>query len=400
MSPNEASWEGSGVTVGQIETELQRLWRASDSDWNGEGRRPDIRTSVLNLVVYARNDDCRDRAVNAIEQLSGTHPSRSILIVAGNRSAPASIDARLTLQSHGAYAEFRQVCSEQLELRVHGPAMNHVASVALPLLAPDLPVFVWWPGEAPFGHSIFAQLRDAADRFMVDSSDFAKPSQEMALLHRAVGSSTSCVFSDFNWPRLAAWRELVAQLFDEPALLPYLQRLRAVWIECAPPQSPSASMHDVPQAMLLSGWLGSSLGLQPSELKIGTDHYALQLASEGRQGTLDVQVSSTSTGQSLAVRMIADAVGDLPSAEFSIALDRKTDQITSTVKMAGADPTVRRSVLPERDEGQLLFSELETFQRDEAYEQALAAAAQTVEPRQREAVRGPSVGVRGSGISG
>src|SRR5581483_11557460 len=59
------NWEGKAVSLGQIDAQLQRLWRSAGSDWDG-GRGPDVRTSVLNLIVYAHNEACANRASKAI----------------------------------------------------------------------------------------------------------------------------------------------------------------------------------------------------------------------------------------------------------------------------------------------------------------------------------------------
>ena len=113
VSTGAATWEGNTVSLGQIDGQLQRLWNAADTEWDGDGPRPDIRTSVLNLIAYAPDEACCERTTMALEQLSGTHPSRAIIIVPGNSHAESSIDCRMSIHSHGAYAEYRQVCSEQ-----------------------------------------------------------------------------------------------------------------------------------------------------------------------------------------------------------------------------------------------------------------------------------------------
>src|SRR5579862_9659334 len=94
-----ATWQGTGVSLGEIDKQLQRLWRAADSLWDGEGRRPDIRTSVLNLIVYARNEDCCGRAQAAIDHLSGTHPSRALIVIPGDPHGELTIDAQCSIVS-------------------------------------------------------------------------------------------------------------------------------------------------------------------------------------------------------------------------------------------------------------------------------------------------------------
>src|SRR5437762_1894256 len=53
VSTGAATWEGNTVSLGEIDGQLQRLWNSADTEWDGDGPRPDIRTSVLNLIASA-----------------------------------------------------------------------------------------------------------------------------------------------------------------------------------------------------------------------------------------------------------------------------------------------------------------------------------------------------------
>lgn len=387
MSEGEAVWEGKGVSVGQIESQMQRLYRTSDQDWDGEGRRPDIRASVLNLVVYAPNKDCCNRTVEALEHLSGTHPSRAIIIVPGDAHAAPSIDARLSIHSHGAYAEFRQVCSEQMVLTVNGQATHHLASIVMPLLAPDLPVFVWWPGELPVHHHVYGQLRELSDRFIVDSSDFDNPPHDLVSLRhsvRAAGAKTA--FSDFNWYRLEPWRDMLAGFFDLQNMRPYLDRVRGITIQCARGRDQGA--FDLSQALLLSGWFGSALGLHPDRREIGDDRYVLILGGASHQ--IDVSIEVTRVPKHpVTIRLNAEGHDGEPPAEFSLVLEPDSVHVAATVSLDGTSPMVRKTTLSDMEEAQLLFRELETFYHDPEYERALACAAALVDPNyRREQVKG------------
>jgi glucose-6-phosphate dehydrogenase assembly protein OpcA len=384
-----ATWEGKGVSLGKIDAELQRLWRAADSEWNGDGPRPDIRTSVLNLIVYAPDQACCDRTTAALEHLSGTHPSRAIIIVPGHaRDSETGIDCRLSIHSHGAYAEFRQVCSEQLVLWVHGQASQHLASIVMPLLAPDLPVFLWWPGETPFHHHVYGQLRDVADRFVVDSSDFAHPAQDLvAMSHSVHAAGQKTAFSDFNWARLAPWRELVASFFDAPQLRPYLERLQGIEIECAPVRD--RSVLDLPQALLLAGWVASSLGLRADARQVADKKYSLHLANGTHGVGVEIVVADESSSNPVSVQLKADGKDEEPPVELTLSMDRQTGQVHAAATLAGGTPIVRKTTMVDREEGHLLFEELEVFGHDTQYENALHAASTMLDPNyHRELVKG------------
>ncbi|MBV8084046.1 MAG: glucose-6-phosphate dehydrogenase assembly protein OpcA [Chloroflexi bacterium] len=374
-SDRTATWEGKAVSLGQIESELQRLWHAADTHWQGEGRRPDIRTSVLNLIVYAHNPACVERATTAIQHLSGTHPSRALIIEPGDARGEPSIDARLSIISQGSYAEFGQVCSEELGLKINGPSSHHLTSVVIPLLAPDLPIFVWWPGETPFHHHIYAQLRELADRFVVDSSDFAKPAQDLVALAHAAHIADRCAFSDFNWARLGPWREAIAAFFDPPDARGCVDSLRLLEIDIPAERSPNGL--DLPRALLLTGWLAGTLGFGAGgERDVGGDHYVWQLSDGVRQLSVHVNVGAPAT----KLRLQAAAGDGTHAATFTLTVDHDT-HLTATSALNGSQPAVRNSLLPEHEEGSLLFQELELFSHDPAFEAALVAASRLLDPR-------------------
>jgi len=383
-----ASWEGKGVSLGQIDGQLQRLYRAADSEWNGDGPRPDIRASVLNLIVYAPSQDCCDRTTAALERLSGTHPSRAIIIVPGNTHGEPSLDCRLSIHSQGAYAEFRQVCSEQVVLWVHGQASHHLASVVMPLLAPDLPVFLWWPGETPFHHHVYGQLRDVADRFIVDSSDFRAPAEDLvAMSHSMRASADHTAFSDFNWARLSPWRETVASFFDMPQFRPYLDRLHGLDIGCAAMRD--GCSFDLSQALLLSGWIASSLGLRADQRQLHDNHYAVRLANGTHGVGVEITVAPPGSREPVTVALQAGGRESEPSAKFTFSLDRASGQLSATAALDGSPPAARQLTMLDLEESQLLFQELEVFGHDEPYEHALASASHMLDPNyHRELVKG------------
>ena len=68
------------------------------------------------------------------------HPARILLIVTAS-GRTASLDAELRI-GEGTPGEV-------VVLRMRGPLAAHPASVVRPLLLPDSPVVIWWPGKAP-----------------------------------------------------------------------------------------------------------------------------------------------------------------------------------------------------------------------------------------------------------
>src|SRR4051812_24496088 len=76
-------WSSRAHSLDEIQRELGRIWaRPPGSVPGGEDgeRHVAARTSVLNLVVLARRPEIGTRAASTITQLTGRHPSRTLII--------------------------------------------------------------------------------------------------------------------------------------------------------------------------------------------------------------------------------------------------------------------------------------------------------------------------------
>lgn len=228
MSTAEQSeWTGRDVTVSEIERELAQLRSES----------MDLRTSMMTHLGWAP-PEWQDAARETLAGLAELHPSRTILLFpqAGGRDA---LDADVAIECYSLPELERNVCSEVIELRLHGSLANAPASVVLPLVLPDLPVFLRWRGRPAFGRPAFEQLVDVVDRLVVDSREWDDVRECYPEL---VPYFERVAISDIVWGRILRWRRAIAGLW--------------------PGVRAAAELHvrgPLPEAMLLSGWLASRL---------------------------------------------------------------------------------------------------------------------------------------------
>ena len=170
--------------------------------------------------------------------------------------------ASVQLHCHVPQADGAQpVLYEQILARVRGDFDERVASVVIPLLVPDLPVFLWWTGTPPSDARRLDDLVELADRFIVDSADFARADVTLPQIARLEGLHVG--ITDLNWARLTHWRELIAQFFDVPAWRPFLDGVVGLRAGFAVDMD-GRDIHPS-QALLLLGWLASCLGWRTVE---------------------------------------------------------------------------------------------------------------------------------------
>lgn len=158
---------------------------------------------VLTLVIVADEETQADAVVAAAEA-AREHPCRILTAIPRPGRTDPRLDAVITVGGGDGLGEL-------VELRLRGHLSQHIASVVLPLLVPDSPVVVWWPGKAPASPSEDPVGR-LAQRRITDAAAAARPLK--ALEERR----TSYVDGDTDlaWTRLTPWRALLAANLDQP----------------------------------------------------------------------------------------------------------------------------------------------------------------------------------------
>ncbi|HET8607114.1 MAG TPA: glucose-6-phosphate dehydrogenase assembly protein OpcA [Gaiellaceae bacterium] len=227
-------WQGEDVSLAGIERALGEL----RDRMSGGGQATTLRTSVMTHIAWVP-PDWRDRAWAALGGMRELHPSRTLILVPHPEDGAERIDASVSLECFHPRELERNVCTEVVELRLLGATAAAPASVVEPLLVSDLPVFLRWRGQPPFGAPELDQLVGVADRLIVDSTEW--PDLPDAYRELA-GIFPRAATSDIAWARTGRWRALLASLWPQIASV---DRIRVHGTRA--------------QAFLLAGWLRSRL---------------------------------------------------------------------------------------------------------------------------------------------
>lgn len=368
-------WGAEVASVGALEAELTRLRRASSAHAREQGRTV-ARAAVLNLVVYAEREMHARRAAATTARLADRHPSRGIIVL-GDRVRDGA-DLGIQLHCHvprGGQAT--QVSYEQIFVRVRGDVDDRIASVVIPLLVPDLPVFLWWTGTPPRDARRFDDLLALSDRLIVDSADFARPGEALPRFAELAVSFAYRSFgvTDLNWTRLTPWREMVAGFFDTTSWRPFLDEIVGVRIGFGVDMD-GRDIHPS-QALLLVGWLASLLGWQAVQALAPSEAGGLLFGmARGDGAPIDVRVRprferGIEPGDISGVRIQSRAGEQL--VEFVLKRVPDPRHVTATVLMNGETRSTRVVPLPTRTIDELLREELGIVGSDHIYEAALHA---------------------------
>jgi glucose-6-phosphate dehydrogenase assembly protein OpcA len=210
-----------GTSSSKISAELVRIRRSLGSPAQG---------MVLTLIIVCDESEFPS-ALEASIVAGREHPSRILLVVTAS-GRDSGLDAELRI-GEGTPGEV-------VVIRMRGAVAAHPASVIRPLLLPDSPVVIWWPGKAPTNRT-GDELAKLAMRRMTDAASSPRPLTAL----RARARDYIPGDTDLSWTRLTPWRALLAAALDQ-----YPAKIKSVSVE---------SERNNPSADLLAAWLRSRL---------------------------------------------------------------------------------------------------------------------------------------------
>ena len=225
---------------------------------------------VGTLIITTDNETLLEESVEAANAASHEHPSRVLVVTAGNTdAADARLDAQVRVGGDAG-------AGEVVVLRLSGPLAGHADSVVTPFLLPDIPVLVWWPCIAP---EVPAQdpLGKLAIRRITDATNDEDPLS--AIKGRLPGYTAGD--TDLAWARITYWRALLTSAVDQPPHEP----IKSALVSGLPTE---------PALDVLAGWLASRLdgpvrrvvGDLKVELERKTETITLSRPQEGTTATL------------------------------------------------------------------------------------------------------------------
>ncbi|WP_051325769.1 glucose-6-phosphate dehydrogenase assembly protein OpcA [Glycomyces tenuis] len=281
---------------------------------------------ALNLVALTTEDE-REQVEQAASEAAQEHPYRLILVIPRDTdAAEPRIDAEVTLGE-------RLGAAEAIILRLDGPAKEHLTSIVLPMLAPDVPVVTWWLLD-PVRYGLEQELRTFADRRITYSARATDPVESLYRRSRTYVAGDT----DICWTRITLWRSLIASAFDGVSA-----EVQGIDIK--------ADRED-PSARLMAAWLHNRLGVAPKVVDTDVERNSEHLPA------------------------IASVAFTMANGE-TMEVERKADGET-VLRQAGMPK--RRQLLQGRTLGQLLAEELRHIDPDTAYRRVLDTFRANHEP--------------------
>lgn len=375
------------IKLREAESELRALWEEASREAAQVGQEGVLRLREINLVAYAAGEAVAERVSQVIARLAQRHPARAIILLDVGLDAPGvgATDAWVSAACYLTPQGERHVCWEQVTIPAWGRAADLLHTTALPVLVPHLPTVLWWPGQPDLRGEVFRRLGDVTDLLVVDSAGFTNPLKglgDLAALVRV--PSRNYHINDLNWGRLTLWREMVAEIFDDPARLDGLRRVRRLRVAYGAEERSGDSTRTAgpaaARALLVAGWLATRLGWRADIAGWETEGSTFKTLLSGPDPTtgsvellLEPRVlSAGATGGLVSVEM---QFGD-PVDPVSLFVGRLGESCMCEARVEGGGEEVTRTLdASPVPEDRLLAEELDYLGADRVYEESLVFAA-------------------------
>ena len=394
-------WSSRVHSIPDIELELAKIWAIPKRTATIEGHEEHhiaARTSVMNLVVVARRQEIGEHAAAIIQQLTGRHPSRTMIITSADPEGRSWLDASVQAYCVLPRADAAETCAEQIYIRAGGAAGRHLGAIVAPLLVHDLPVTLWWPGEPPVDSVVARDLLGMADRLVIDGSTWGGDGLARLREMSAAMDRDRLSVSDFALTRQSRWREAIASVFDLPEFTQFLPAIRRVAVTYGTHDETGApGTTNVVKPVYHVAWLASRLGmsvvrpLAPLEgprpgarppVKVpgrpgsgGPLHRGLagQLKAAKSDIAIVVRpvVSPMPSGTTLRVEILADRRG----SELRADVTAEAETVHVHVWLDGVEALDRSFLAPRRTEVDLLADSLEAGGPDPIARETIRMAA-------------------------
>ena len=328
--------EPSVVDIRSVDKELTRLWRQTAEGGLPGVSAPVTRVLLANLLVYAQSDSEADEAQAVIADMAAEYPTRAVVMDAQPGSDRERFDADISvlcdINEHGA-----RLCGESIRLHIHDT--DHAAlGTIIPLLAPDLPIYLWTPGDIVLEDSAIRQLARSSDHWIIDSRRLNQWTSKLEFAKSLTSDAeASPRLHDLAWTSLRHWRETIAEIFDPAPARQYLAGITSVRIA----YKPGASDLPAVEAVMTAGWMMRQLGWEQSSIKRDGDDWVIGVHSQQRNLFITLHPDTTSARPITEVTIESELDGR--RATFRSAAVPGSEEVTTEVDAPDL-PCVRRTV--------------------------------------------------------
>lgn len=226
---------------------------------------------LFNLIVYTYASSKSEYFKEIVNLITQQFPCR-IIFIEGNQNVPSN-----GKPSNNQVVTTQEISWNRISIEVNEKNLSRVPFLILPLLIPDLPIYLLWGQDPCTENTILPHLEKLATRLIFDSESTNDLQQfSLKLLEHIQNSHMQIV--DMNWARTSGWREVLLQIYDSPERLEQLATANKIQLTYNT-YSNNNRIQPETQAIYLQAWLASCLGWNWSGPKVQTNKNTLHYSS-------------------------------------------------------------------------------------------------------------------------
>ena len=364
------------LDVEAVERALSELWQEVVGGAQVETDEAVLLARAANLMAVVTSAAVLAECQQTIRELAEKHPCRALVMLADRQGAASDIEMFVSTSCQNErQATKAELSCEEITLVARGHFASELPSAGIPLLVPDLPVFLWWPDLQRLDDDTFLPLSYAADRLVLDSVDLEAVNLQLDTIEQIFSrhGAEAIAVSDINWARLTSWRALLANFYDVQEYRVALDDLERVRIEYGAPAGNTSGI--ATQALLIAGWLASRLDWTIEHQTNEQDQTLLSaIRRDHKAVTLElkrVERPAMKPGRLASVALLSAH----NNAAFVVQRAENGLHLETHAMLEGRPCPGRTLPVRNRSTAELLAREMEILARDTTYEAAVRIAA-------------------------
>jgi len=357
---NKTNIMGFEVELSKIEEEFREIWKNTTGD---ESDKAVVKASTLNLIITYNDKNQYLKALDLIPEVTSRYPCRIIIILINPDPDTTEIKSHISAFCQPPRQDGKQLCCELITLETGLAGENHLPGILLPLLLPDLPVFLWSPNNLFLNNIHFQNFHKNIERVILYNPDTIDSIDELyKMAGYVIKASKMSKVSDMTWAKLTNWREAIAQFFDLKEGIEYLNNLREIHIEH---YSEGISTH----AYLLAGWIASRLNW--SYLN-SPDKYKNHLVFTGpANNKIDLFIKRAHSNNRNSGLAKVEIKSQDKNTDITFVAVKDNDTIKTYIDSQNSEPTFNYITNEQTDDAHLLCYELDFIKEDAVYIEAV-----------------------------
>lgn len=309
------------VDIGSVEKELSNLWKKAAEGGIPGVTAPIARTLLSNVVVYASSDEEADAAMAVITEMAADHPSRAVIadVQPGvpEEQVRAEVSMLCSISERG-----RRLCGEEIRLHAHGAAVAALGSI-MPFLVPDLPVYLWTPGDIPAVNDVLKQLVHTADHWIIDSRKYSsRVSAFDTAKSLAYAYQPPVLLHDLAWVPVSQRCAAIAMHFDPHSAREHLRGIHNVEINYRQIGEIKPGMEPV----LVAAWLIHQLKWRLQDVKAGADD-SWSIAAISDAGDVSIILKPAAESASVIGEVVIESAYNGKNGVFRTTQSPQEDEI-------------------------------------------------------------------------